>query len=162
MALAKDWMKKDAFYGYKMEQDETAPVFLTYDELQTVMNKEFTIPRLCLLYTSFYKDLLQKIGVEMQVFKVGTYKSAVEPFIATEMSPANREQVTVFINSIWGQVTEGVAASRSLPVDSLNAYADRMLMFYPAEESVKCGLADTLIYHNEDVYKRQQYISTGY
>ena len=40
----------------------------------------------------FYKDLLDKIGVEMQIFKVGTYKSAVEPFIATEMSPANREQ----------------------------------------------------------------------
>ncbi len=97
----------------------------------------------------FYKDLLQKIGVEMQVFKVGTYKSAVEPFISTEMSPANREQVTAFINSIWGQVTEGVSASRSLPVDSLNALADRMLMFYPAEESVQCGLADTLIYRND-------------
>ena len=69
----------------------------------------------------FYKDLLQKIGVEMQIFKVGTYKSAVEPFISTEMSPANREQVT----------------------------ADRMLMFYPAEESVQCGLADTLIYRND-------------
>ena len=97
----------------------------------------------------FYKDLLQKIGVEIQIFKVGTYKSAVEPFISTEMSPANREQVTAFINSIWGQVTEGVSASRSLPVDSLNALADRMLMFYPAEESVQCGLADTLIYRND-------------
>lgn len=97
----------------------------------------------------FYKDLLQKIGVEMQVFKVGTYKSAVEPFISTEMSPANREQVTAFINSIWGEVTEGVSASRSLPVDSLNALADRMLMFYPAEASVQCGLADTLIYRND-------------
>ena len=97
----------------------------------------------------FYKDLLQKIGVEMQIFKVGTYKSAVEPFISTEMSPANREQVTAYINSIWGQVTEGVSASRSLPVDSLNALADRMLMFYPAKESVQCGLADTLIYRND-------------
>ena len=97
----------------------------------------------------FYKDLLQKIGVEMQVFKVGTYKSAVEPFISTEMSPANREQVTAFINSIWEEVTQGVSASRSLPVDSLNALADRMLMFYPAEESVQCGLADTLIYRND-------------
>ena len=86
----------------------------------------------------FYKDLLQKIGVEMQIFKVGTYKSAVEPFISTEMSPANREQVTAYINSIWRQVTEGVSNSRYIPVDSLNAYADRMLMFYPAEESVKC------------------------
>ena len=85
----------------------------------------------------------------MQVFKVGTYKSAVEPFIATEMSPANREQVTTFITSIWGQVTEGVSTSRNISVDSLNVYADRMLMFYPAEESVKCGLADTLIYRND-------------
>ena len=76
----------------------------------------------------------------MQVFKVGTYKSAVEPFIATEMSPANREQVTTFITSIWGQVTEGVSTSRNISVDSLNVYADRMLMFYPAEESVKCDL----------------------
>ena len=94
----------------------------------------------------FYKDLLQKVGIEMQIFKVGTYKSAVEPFIATEMSPANREQVTEFIGSIWGQVVSGVSDSRNISPDSLNAYADRMLMFYPAEESVKCGLADTLIY----------------
>ena len=97
----------------------------------------------------FYKDLLEKVGVEMQIFKVGTYKSAVEPFTSTEMSPANREQVTAFISSIWGQVTKGVSESRKLPVDTLNAYADRMLMFYPAEESVKCGLADTLIYRND-------------
>lgn len=96
----------------------------------------------------FYKDLLQKVGIEMQIFKVGTYKSAVEPFIATEMSPANREQVTEFIGSIWGQVVSGVSDSRNISPDSLNAYADRMLMFYPAEESVKCGLADTLIYKN--------------
>lgn len=104
----------------------------------------------------FYKDLLQKIEVEMQIFKVGTYKSAVEPFIATEMSPANREQVTTFISSIWSQVTEGVSASRNIPVDSLKAYADRMLMFYPAEESVRCGLADTLVYRNDvrDYLKR--------
>lgn len=97
----------------------------------------------------FYKDLLQKIGVEMQIFKVGTYKSAVEPFISTEMSPANREQVTAYISSIWGQITKGVSDSRKISVDSLNAYADRMLMFYPAEESVKCGLADTLVYRND-------------
>lgn len=97
----------------------------------------------------FYKDLLQKLGIEMQVFKVGTYKSAVEPFIATEMSPANREQVSEYINSIWEQVVKGVSDSRRITPDSLNAFADRMLMFYPAEESVKCGLADTLIYKND-------------
>lgn len=94
----------------------------------------------------FFKDLLAKIGVEMQVFKVGTYKSAVEPYISTEMSPANREQINAYLSSIWGRVTSDVSASRKLSVDSLNALADRMLAFYPAEESVKSGLADTLIY----------------
>ena len=97
----------------------------------------------------FFKDLLEKIGVEMQIFKVGTYKSAVEPFISTEMSPANREQVNVYLSSIWGQITSSVAESRNLSVEALNKEADRMLMFYPAEESVKNGLADTLIYKND-------------
>ncbi|WP_294594036.1 signal peptide peptidase SppA [uncultured Bacteroides sp.] len=97
----------------------------------------------------FFKDLLDKIGVEMQVFKVGTYKSAVEPFISTEMSPANREQVNVYLSSIWGQITSDVAESRKVSVDSLNAIADRMMMFHPATESVSCGLADTLIYKND-------------
>lgn len=96
----------------------------------------------------FYKDLLQKLGIEMQVFKVGTYKSAVEPFTSTEMSPANKEQVTAFIGSTWNQILDGVSASRKIEKDSLNAYADRMLMFYPSDESVKCRLADTLIYQN--------------
>lgn len=53
MALAKEWMRKDPFYGYKMEQDETDPVFLTYDELQTIMNKNFTVPRLALVRDIF-------------------------------------------------------------------------------------------------------------
>ena len=97
----------------------------------------------------FFKDFLEKIGVEMQIFKVGTYKSAVEPFISTEMSPANREQVNVYLSSIWGQITSSVAESRNLSVEALNKEADRMLMFYPAEESVKNGLVDTLIYKND-------------
>ena len=98
---------------------------------------------------TFFKDLLEKVGVEMQVFKVGTYKSAVEPFISTEMSAANREQINVYLSSIWGQITNAVAESRNLSVEALNKEADRMLMFYPAEESVKNGLVDTLIYKND-------------
>lgn len=97
----------------------------------------------------FIKDLLSKIGIEMQIFKVGTYKSAVEPFISTEMSPANREQINAYLGSIWGKVTSDVAESRNVSVESLNAAADRMLMFHPAEETVKCGLVDTLIYKND-------------
>lgn len=94
----------------------------------------------------FFKDLLDKIGVDVQVFKVGTYKSAVEPFIATEMSPANREQVTAFMESIWSNILQDVSASRQISADSLNAYADRYMDLCQATEYVKCGLADTLMY----------------
>ncbi len=97
----------------------------------------------------FYKDLLGKLGIDMQIFKVGTYKSAVEPFIATEMSDANREQITQYIGDIWGEILADVSKSRNLTVDSLNAYADRMLMMLPADETLKCGLVDTLIYRND-------------
>ena len=96
--------------------------------------------------TIFFKDLLKKVGVEMQIFKVGTYKSAVEPFIATEMSDANREQVSVFLNSIWGRMLEDVSASRNISTETLNLYADQGMDFKQAEEYVACGLADTLMY----------------
>ena len=94
----------------------------------------------------FYKDLLKKVGVEMQIFKVGTYKSAVEPFIATEMSDANREQVTAFMASIWGRLLEDVSASRNIPVETLNKLADEMMELQPAETYIANGLADTLLY----------------
>jgi protease-4 len=97
----------------------------------------------------FYKGLLEKIGVEMQIFKVGTYKSAVEPFVNTEMSPENREQVTEYATSVWNSLVNEVAASRNLSAERLNELADQMLMYGPAEESVKAGLVDTLIYHND-------------
>lgn len=106
----------------------------------------------------FFKDLLDKVGVEMQIFKVGTYKSAVEPYISNEMSDANREQMMAYCSSIWNQLVNGVSASRGIPAGELNAIADRMLAFQPAEESVKCGLADTLIYQNDVRDYLKQYV----
>lgn len=94
----------------------------------------------------FYKDLLEKVGVEMQVFKVGTYKSAVEPFIATEMSDANREQISELLASTWDELLTAVSASRNVPKETLNEYADRFMDFCPAQEYVECGMTDTLLY----------------
>ncbi|MDR0894058.1 MAG: signal peptide peptidase SppA [Prevotellaceae bacterium] len=98
---------------------------------------------------TFYADLLKKIGVEVQIFKVGTYKAAVEPYINTSMSDANREQIQAYAGSIWKQMVDGVAESRGLTADALHAQADRMIMMYPSEENVTCGLVDTLIYKND-------------
>lgn len=94
----------------------------------------------------FYKDLLEKIGVRMQVFKVGTYKSAVEPFTQTEMSEANRAQITSYLGDIWQTMLTDVATSRHLRSDRLNALADSLTFFMPAENMVESGLADTLCY----------------
>lgn len=96
--------------------------------------------------TFFFKDLLKKAGIGMQIFRVGTYKSAVEPFTETEMSQANKEQTQAFIHSIWGQYLADISASRKLPKEHLDRLADQNMDFQPAEVYVKNGLADTLMY----------------
>lgn len=94
----------------------------------------------------FFKDLLEKVGVKMQVFKVGTYKSAVEPFILTEMSDANRQQVESYIGSIWKNICKDVAKSRKVSVDSLNAYADNYISFVDAKDYRRMKLVDDIKY----------------
>lgn len=94
----------------------------------------------------FYTDMMKKAGVKMQVFKVGTFKSAVEPYINTEMSAPNREQVTSYLNSIWGQFVAEVGESRNLTPEQLNALADTMPALQPAEFLVESGLVDTMAY----------------
>ena len=96
--------------------------------------------------TIYFKDLLAQVGVEMEVFKVGTYKSAVEPYTSMEMSQENREQITAYITSIWDNMVEGVSLSRGISTKQLNEYADRYIAFEGAEASLTAGLVDTLLY----------------
>lgn len=97
----------------------------------------------------FFTDVMKKLGVKMQVFKVGTFKSAVEPFINTEMSEPNREQVTSYLTSIWNNVTKEVAASRKMSVEKLNQLADDNMSFIPAPLYLKDKLVDGLMYADE-------------
>ena len=97
----------------------------------------------------FYKELLDKVGVKMQVFRVGTYKSAVEPFIATEMSHANREQITSYINDIWKVISTDISQSRAISADSLNAVVDRYVPFLDSKEYKDSKLVDQLTYIDE-------------
>ena len=99
--------------------------------------------------TMFFKNTLDKLGIEMQIVKVGTYKSAVEPLITTKMSDANREQVTVYMGSIWKTFLTEVSAARKISAEKLNAYADEMLMFQPTEKAKQYGLVDGLVYADE-------------
>ena len=94
----------------------------------------------------FWTGLMEKVGVKAQVFKVGTYKSAVEPFILKEMSPANREQVESMITDLWKETCTAVATSRKLSPDSLNAYADRYITLADGADYKRLKLVDDLTY----------------
>ena len=99
--------------------------------------------------TMYFKDLLAKFGVKMQIAKVGKFKSAVEPFFADKMSDANREQVSVYLNGIWGNIVKDVAQSRKLDAKTLNAYADSLVTFSSADDLVKMKLVDQVAYYDE-------------
>lgn len=94
----------------------------------------------------FWTGLLEKVGVKVQVFRVGTYKSFVEPWTLTRMSDANREQINSFIGDIWANIVKEVGTSRRISADSLNAYADRYLSLAAAETHRKLKLVDELKY----------------
>ena len=96
--------------------------------------------------TIYFKDLLAQLGIEMEVFKVGTYKSAVEPYTSMEMSEENREQITAYTSSIWNNMVKGVSLSRGITPEKLNECADRYMAFASPEETLAAGLVDTLLY----------------
>lgn len=98
--------------------------------------------------TVFYKGLLDKLGVEMQVVKVGTYKSAVEPFILTSPSEASVEQQRLFLDNIWKTVTSDIAKARKVPADSVNAWAESLIMTADAKTYVKRRMADATAYRH--------------
>ena len=101
------------------------------------------------LETTFYKGILKKAGVEMQIFKVGTYKGAVEPYMLDHLSEANREQMTAYLSSNWNVLRAGMAESRNLQPAVIDRFANKGLSFADPEEAVKLGLVDELRYASE-------------
>ena len=97
----------------------------------------------------FFKDALDKLGIEMQIFKVGTYKSAVEPFTQNEMSEANREQVTSFLHDAWSFLRGDIAAARSLSPEEIDMLANQMPLMQSTDFLLSADLVDTLLYETE-------------
>lgn len=103
----------------------------------------------CVASPMFYKRALDKLGVKMQVFKVGTFKSAVEPYILTEMSEANRLQLNRMVEGLWQSVEEDIVNARNISVDDLNKYANEGLFFADNNITVEMGLIDSLVYEQD-------------
>ena len=97
----------------------------------------------------FFKDLLDKIGVEMMVFKVGTFKSAVEPYMLNGMSEANRTQITSYLGDIWGRILGEVGTSRGLDSTRLQALADSMQSVQSTDSYLANKLIDGALYQDQ-------------
>lgn len=97
----------------------------------------------------FFKDALDKLGIEIQIFKVGTYKSAVEPFTQNEMSEANREQLTSILNDAWSFLKNDFAGSRSLTPAGIDSLANLLPLIRETDFLLSSNLVDTLLYETE-------------
>ena len=95
------------------------------------------------------KKLLDKLGIEMQVVRVGTFKSAVEPYMIEEMSDANRLQTEAYLGNIWKTMVDSMAVDRKITPEAFNALADGVVATQAADSLVKSKLVDKLCYKNE-------------
>ncbi|HEX6223622.1 MAG TPA: signal peptide peptidase SppA [Chryseolinea sp.] len=105
---------------------------------------------------SFFKRLFDKLEIKPEVFRVGEFKSAVEPFLLEKMSPENRLQLNEMINSIYGHVLDRVSESRKIPREKLKEIADKMLV-RNARLALEHGLVDSLLYVDqvEEILKKR-------
>lgn len=99
--------------------------------------------------TLFFHKFLEKIGVDVQVVKVGTYKSAVEPFILDNMSEPSREQQQLYLDNIWSTISSTIAESRGVDVTKVNEWADNFIFTKDTKEYVSDGIVDALVYRHE-------------
>lgn len=94
----------------------------------------------------YYTRLYEKLGIEMQILKVGTFKSAVEPYFRTSMSSEDRLQTMQYMNGIWDEYKAQVSKARNIPADQLDALADKYMGLQSAQEQLQAGLVDTIVY----------------
>ena len=97
----------------------------------------------------FFHEALDKLGVKMEIFKVGTFKSAVEPYILDEMSEPNRLQNEKMLNSMWSEIVEDIASSRNISANDINQHIDKGLVFSEANDIRNQGFIDLIKYENE-------------
>ena len=97
----------------------------------------------------YYTRLFEKIGIEMQILKVGTFKSAVEPYFRTSMSDADRKQTEQYLGGIWSEMKSAVGQSRQIATEQLNTYADECMSLQPQEKYLTYNFVDSLVYIQE-------------
>lgn len=97
----------------------------------------------------FYTGLAEKVGVKYEIFKVGTFKGAVEPYFLKEYSAENRAQIMSYQTSIWNNITSKILASRPIREEELNAYVNEGKFFDDGQVSVDLKLTDGVRYRSD-------------
>jgi protease-4 len=105
---------------------------------------------------TFFKGLLDKLGVEMQIIRHGKFKSAVEPFVFNKMSDENREQIKSYTGSIWNYILQTISVSRDIAIEELNRIADNLELVL-AEDALNKKFVDKLFYEDELVAELTKY-----
>jgi len=103
----------------------------------------------------FYKGMFDKLDIKPQIFKVGTFKSAVEPYIRTEMSDSARKQAEVFLGVLWDKYAENLAAARGMSKADVDQIAEKFV-FGDGEKALAMGLVDELAYEDEVLKKLKE------
>jgi protease-4 len=97
----------------------------------------------------FFKNALDKVGIEMQIVRHGKFKAAVEPFILDKMSAENREQQLTYMGSLWNHMLKGISEKRNISVEQLNILADEVQTFNKGKKAIESGLVDEVKYKDE-------------
>lgn len=108
----------------------------------------------------FFKGLLDKLDVDVQILRHGKFKSAVEPFVLDKMSEPNKEQTLKYISGIWNQMLEGISESRKMSVAQLNGIADSFKI-QKAQDAVTYKLVDKLMYKDELLAELRNLLGIG-
>ncbi len=133
----------DLFYGYGNYY------------VSSVADKIFANPKATLGITGlgstvlFQRGLLEKLGVKMEVYKVGTFKGAVEPYVLDKLSDANRMQIQTYLDGLWNGTLSQIASSRNISTEVLQNFADSALFLKGIEEAVNRDLIDSLVYETD-------------
>lgn len=96
----------------------------------------------------FFKNMLEKLDIEMQIFRHGKFKSAIEPLMLDKMSEANRLQTETYMNAIWNSMLDGISKERGVSIDKLNELANNLSIESP-ESALNAKLVDGLLYEDE-------------
>lgn len=97
----------------------------------------------------YFKNLLDKLGIEMQVMRVGSFKSAVEPFILDGPSPEATEMQRLYLDNIWQSVAGTIAKSRKVTIENVNSWVDSVAMTMSADDYIKNKIVDGKLYRHQ-------------